>query len=188
MKSVLGLLTGVLLLAGCATTAPPAADMGAFTGEVWTWDEQTGIITLRQGGQTVRVKAAPDQFRGLDLHSMRTVYGVLAGPAEIQTTMTPPVPLMAVGAPDEMNVSGRVTSIDSVGKVAIDTERGHVERWGAQATSSVVKVGDQAAVKMRVQPMAPAPPGHSPTSTTLDPAASPTSEPGEYAVVRGRLP
>ncbi len=187
MRSILGLLTVVLILAGCASTAPSAAGTSAFTGEVWTWDEQAGIITLRQGGQTIRVKAAPDQFRGLDLHSMRTVYGVLAGPAEIQTTMTPPVPLMAVGAPDEMNVNGRVTSIDPVGKVTIDTERGAVEVWVAQATSSVVKVGDQAVVKMRVQPMAPAPPGHSPASTTLDPAASPTSEPGEYAVVRGRL-
>src|SRR6266516_2697737 len=115
MRSILGLLTVVLILAGCASTAPSAAGTSAFTGEVWTWDEQAGIITLRQGGQTIRVKAAADQFRGLDLHSMRTVYGVLAGPAEIQTTMTPPVPLMAVGAPDEMNVNGRVTSIDPVG-------------------------------------------------------------------------
>src|SRR5213076_3558665 len=90
MRSILGLLTVVLILAGCASTAPSAAGTSAFTGEVWTWDEQAGIITLRQGGQTIRVKAAPDQFRGLDLHSMRTVYGVLAGPAEIQTTMTPP--------------------------------------------------------------------------------------------------
>src|SRR6266516_2697736 len=80
MRSILGLLTVVLILAGCASTAPSAAGTSAFTGEVWTWDEQAGIITLRQGGQTIRVKAAPDQFRGLDLHSMRTVYGVLAGP------------------------------------------------------------------------------------------------------------
>jgi len=187
MRSILGVLTVVLILAGCASTAPPAAGTSAFTGEVWTWDEKTGIITLRQGGQNIRVKAAPDQFRGLDLHSIRTVYGVLVGPAEIQTTMTPPAPLMASGAPDEMNATGRVTSIDPVGKVTIDTERGPVEVWVAQASSSVVKVGDQVLVKMRVQPMVPAPPGHTPASTALDPAASPTSEPGEYAVVRGRL-
>ncbi|OLB93912.1 MAG: hypothetical protein AUH30_19020 [Candidatus Rokubacteria bacterium 13_1_40CM_68_15] len=187
MKSVLGLLTGVLLLAGCATTAPPAADMGAFTGEVWTWDERTGIITLRQGGQYIRVKAAPDQFRGLDLHSTRTVYGVLAGPAEIQTVLTPPVPLMVSGTPDETDVTGRVTSIDPVGKIMIETPRGSVEVWVAQPTASVVQVGDRVLVKMRVQPMVPAPLGHAPAATTLEPAASPTSEPGEYAVVRGRL-
>ena len=187
MKSILGPLTVVLILAGCASSAPPAAGTSAFTGEVWTWDEQSGIITLRQGGQNIRVKAAPDQFRGLDLHSTRTVYGVLAGPAEVQTVLTPPVPLMASGSADEMNVTGRATSLDPVGKVVIDTERGSVEVWVAQATSSVVRVGDQVLVKMRVQPMVPAPTGYTPPPTTLEPSASPTSEPGEYAVVRGRL-
>ncbi len=190
MKSVLGLLTVALILAGCAGAAPaPAAGpaVGAFTGEVWTWDEQAGIITLRQGGQYLRVKAAPDQFRGLDLHSTRTVRGALAGPAEVQNVLTPPVPLMVSGTADEMDVTGHVTSIDPAGKIMITTQHGPVEVWVAQPTASVVKVGDPVRVKMRVQPMVPAPPGYATAPAAVDPAASPTSEPGEYAVIRGRL-
>ena len=115
MKSVLGLLTLALILAGCAATATtPAAGPATseFTGEVCTWDQPAGVITLRQGGQYVRVKAAPDQFRGLDLHTIRTVRGTLAGPAEVQNTLTPPVPLMVSGEVDEMAVTGHATSID----------------------------------------------------------------------------
>jgi hypothetical protein len=189
MKSVLGVLFVALMLAGCASATAPAAGpgTGTFTGEVWTWDEQTGIVTLRQGGQYLRVKAAPDQLTGLDLHSTRTIRGVLTGPAEIQTFTTPPVPLMASGRADEMDANGTVGSIDPAGKIMINTERGPVEVWVAQPTTPVVKVGEQVRVKMRVQPMIPAPPGSATAPTALEPAASPTSEPGEYAVVRGRL-
>src|SRR5262249_48302171 len=130
---------------------------------------------------------APDQFRGLDLHSMRTVRGTLAGPAEVQNTLTPPVPLMVSGEIDDMDVTGQVTSIDPAGKVLIATSRGPVEVWIAQPTASVVKAGDQVRVQMRVQAMVPAPSGHGPASSAMDPAASPTTEPGEYAVIRGRL-
>src|SRR5712691_3946923 len=107
MKSVLGLLTVVLILAACAATAPPAAAQAAsaFTGEVWTWDEKEGVITLRQGGQFVRVKVARDQFVGLQLHETRTIRGVPAPPAEITTFVTPPVPLMASGAADELEIT-----------------------------------------------------------------------------------
>jgi len=190
MKSVLGLLTLALILAGCAATATtPAAGPATseFTGEVWTWDQPAGVITLRQGGQYLRVKAAPDQFRGLDLHTIRTVRGTLAGPAEVQNTLTPPVPLMVSGEVDEMDVTGHATSIDPAGKLLITTPRGPVEVWVAQSTASVVKVGDQVRVEMRVQAMVPAPSGYAPASSGMDPAASPTSEPGEYAVIRGRL-
>jgi len=189
MKSVLGLLTVVLILAACAVTAPPAGAqaVGAFTGEVWTWDEKAGVITLRQGGQLVRIKAAPDQFAGLQLHETRTIRGVPAPPSEITTFVTPPVPLVASGTPDEMEILGTVTSIDPIGKILITTQRGPVEVWVAQASAPVVKVGDEVRVKMRVQPMVPAPAGQASPPAALEPAASPTSEPGEYAVVRGSL-
>jgi hypothetical protein len=189
MRSILGWLTVALILTGCAgaTASDSAQSTTLFTGEVWTWDEQSGIVTLRQGGQFLRVKAAPDQLKGLSLHATQTVRGVLAGPAEIQTFLTPPVPLMASGVADEMDANGTVASIDPAGKMTIDTQRGPVEVWVAQPTAPVVKVGESVRVKMRVQEMIPAPPGYASTPTALEPAASPTSEPGEYAVVRGRL-
>jgi len=187
MKIALGLLSVVLVLAGCATTAPQAAPgTAAYTGEVWTWDEQTSVVTLRQGGQNVRVKVTPDQLRGLELHSTRTFRGVLAGPAEIATVVTPPVPMMPSGATDEMDVTGTVASIDPAGKATISTDRGPVDVWVSQGTSPIVKVGDRVAVKMKIQPMVPVPAGQA-ASPALEPAASPSGEPGEYAVVRGRI-
>ncbi len=112
---------------------------------------------------------------------------MLAGPAEIQTFLTPPVPLMASGVADEIEANGTAASIDPAGKITIETERGPVEVWVAQPTAPIVKVGERVRVKMRVQGMIPAPPGYASTPLAQEPAASPTSEPGEYSVVRGRL-
>src|SRR4051812_16013146 len=60
-------------------TGPPAAGP-AYTGEVWTWDEQDSTVTLRRGAENIRVKVTPDQLRGLELHQKATVRGELAPP------------------------------------------------------------------------------------------------------------
>ncbi|HEU5322187.1 MAG TPA: hypothetical protein VFX28_15395, partial [Methylomirabilota bacterium] len=69
MKTTPGFIALALLLAACATPAPrPAPAAGnLYSGEVWTWDERESTVTLRQGGQQIRVKVSPDQLVGLTL-------------------------------------------------------------------------------------------------------------------------
>ncbi len=75
MRTAVAAIVGFLLTA-CATTAPPAPATGQpFTGEVWGWDQQTGIVTLRQGPNLVHVKTTPDQVAALRLHQVATVRG-----------------------------------------------------------------------------------------------------------------
>jgi hypothetical protein len=181
-----------LLAAGCAAKAsPPTAAAQAapsaptaFTGEVWTWDEQTSTVTLRQGTQTVRVKVTPDQLAGLRLHETARVQGQLAPPADV-VTMTGPAALVAQGPVDEQQVQGKVTAIDPAGTMHIDTSRGPVTVWTPERGTSAFKPGDDVKVTMRVQALQPAaaPAGQPAT----EPAASAPSEPGEYAVVRGPI-
>ena len=93
MKRLTGFLAASVVIvaaaavgAGCATTSamPPGT---AFTGEVWTWDEQTNTVTLRQGMRDTRVIIGPDQIAKLRLHETKTVYGQLAPPAELPVVL-----------------------------------------------------------------------------------------------------
>lgn len=59
---VLTLFVGSLLAVGAPATAF-AGSAGVFAGEVWTWDERAGTVTLRQlDGRIVRLKVPPESL------------------------------------------------------------------------------------------------------------------------------
>jgi hypothetical protein len=193
MKNITRLALVTLLLsslAGCATrtTATTAAPGTVFTGEVWTWDQAENTVTLRRGGEIIRVKTTPDQMRGLQLHSTASIRGELAPPAEIPRVMTPAVPVTAVprGPVDEQTVTGTVTAVDPSGRLSIESERGPLHVWAATGANQRFAAGDRVQVVMSVQGVDMVPAGAG-TPSAPAPSASPSSEPGDSAVVTGRV-
>ena len=193
MKRFSGLLIIAVLVvavmgAGCATTSArsPAT---AFTGEVWTWDEQVNTVTLRQASRDVRVQVSPDQLIGLRLHETKTIYGVLAAPSELPLLMVEgSSSLVPRGAPDETEVIGTVASVDPAGRVTVATPQGAVQVWRA-ADGGMLNPGARARVRMRVQPLdvVMVQSGYTPPEAAVDLAASPRTEPGHYAIITGRI-
>jgi hypothetical protein len=188
----LALVPLVLLpLAGCASRTASSAQAPAdtFTGEVWTWDERENTVTLRQGGQTFRVKTTPEQIKGLQLHQTATIRGQVAPPAELPRTMTPAVPMTAVprGAVDQQTVTGKVTAVDPNGRLSIDSERGPLHVWAASGASDRFAAGDRVQVLMAVQAVDMVPAGRAGAASSTDPSASMSSQPGDSAVVTGRV-
>ena len=181
------------LAAGCATTAP-APGATAFTGEVWTWDERDNTVTLRQAGRDVRVQVTPDQLIGLQLHSTKTIYGTPAPPKALPVVLVEGSSTVVPNGPaDEMQVVGTVTVVDPGGKLVVNTPQGAVQIWRATNGMAFAK-GANVRVHMRVQPMdvvlVMAGPGgtiSSPAPAPLSPGASPRTEPGDYAIVMGRV-
>jgi hypothetical protein len=189
----LGLAVAVVaLLTACAapttsTTAAPPPD--TYTGEVWTWDEPNNIVTLRRGTQDVRVKISPDQMKQLELHRVMTVRGQLAGPAEIERVVTPTGPTVAVakGPVEQAEINGRVVSVDPKGLITIDSARGPLQVWVTAPDAAKFPVGSDVRVRVAVQSVDYVAASGSSTPASLDPAASPSSEPGDYAVVIGSI-
>jgi hypothetical protein len=182
-----------VFLAGCAAPRPPAPVAGAqtFTGEVWTWDTQESTVTLMQdGGRAVRVKVSPDQMRTLRPHQWTTVTGVPAA-AEIAHTTRPAGSVTAVprGQPEILEVQGTVTTVDSQGRLALQSDRGPLHVWAAAGADQRFGKGTPVSVRMSVQPVdlvpatKPAPPAPSPVGES----ASVSSQPGDHAVVTGRI-
>ena len=197
MKRLTGSLAAFVVIiaaaavgAGCATTSatPPGT---AFTGEVWTWDEQTNTVTLRQGMRDTRVIIGPDQIAKLRLHETKTVYGQLAPPAELPIVLVEgPSTVVARGAADEMEVIGTVGAIDPAGRIVVNAPQGAIQVW--RATDGVAFApGGPARVRMRVQPLDVVliRPGQTVVASpvVIDPAASPRTEHGDYAVIVGRV-
>jgi hypothetical protein len=188
----------VLLLAGCATApaATPASGAQTFTGEVWTWDQPNNIVTLYKEGRAFRVKTTPDQMRTLQLHSNAKVTGELAPPAELVTVITAagtnPVPR---GQAEVLEVQGTVASVDPSGRIAVTSDRGPVHVWAAAGADQRFAKGSPVLVKMSVQPVdmvaggpnQPAASASANASATALASASPTSEPGDHAVITGRI-
>jgi len=178
------------VLSGCVvqTTAPAAQGPPTFTGEVWTWDERENTVTLRRGAETFRVKTTPDQIKGLQLHQNATIRGELAPPMELARVVTPAVPMMAVprGPVTQEVMSGTVTAVDPKGRVSINTDRGAVHVWAASGADQRFKAGDRVQITTAVQAvdMVPARAGG---PASAEGAASPSSQPGDYAVVTGRI-
>jgi hypothetical protein len=186
-------LVAAVIGAGCATatTAPPGTT--AFSGEVWTWDEQENTITLRQGMRDIRVKVTPDQFIGLQLHSNRTIYGTLAPPKDLPLVLVEgPSTVVARGPADEMEAVGTIATLDPSGRIIVNTPQGAVQVWRA-TNGHPFAPGANVRVRMRVQPLdvvlvrPGAPAVVTAPAVALDPAASPRTEPGDYAVVMGRV-
>jgi hypothetical protein len=180
----------VAVLAGCATARPPAPGTQTFAGQVWMWDTPSSVVTLAQdGGRLVRVKVDPETLRGLRLHQYTSVSGTLAPPAEILHTTQPAGPVTAVprGQPETVEVTGAVTTVDSGGRLAVSSERGPLHLWVAEGADQRLPRGTRVTVRISVQPVdlvassAPAPPTPTPVGTP------PAGEPGDHAVVTGRI-
>lgn len=189
MKTRAGALVAGLALAGCATSPPTeraAARQPAFTGEVWTWDEQASTVTLRQNTRTFAVKVTPDQLAGLRLHQIATVRGELAL-ADIEQGVVPPGWLTPRAEADRTETTGTVAAVDPSGTVSVRTPEGELRFWIAQPGRLPFQPGENVRAWIRVQALdvVPAPPREEPASD--EPAASPTTEPGEYALFRGRV-
>jgi hypothetical protein len=193
MKTTIRLILASLVvvpLFGCATTQTASQAPGdKFTGEVWTWDERENTVTLRQGAQDVRIKTTPDQMRGLQLHQMATIRGQVAPPAEIVSTITPAAPMSVVprGPVEQQTVSGTVTAVDPSGRLSIDSDRGPLHVWAASGAHQRFAVGDRVQVLMAVQPVDMVPAAAGRAASSPDPSASLSSQPGDSAVVTGRV-
>jgi hypothetical protein len=183
----------VALLAGCATApSPPVAGAQRYTGEVWTWDTQESTVTLMQdGGRAVRVKVTPDQMRTLRHHAFMTVVGVPAGPVGGEPVLTPAGPVNPVprGPAELVEARGTVTSAAAGGRVALQSDRGPIHVWAAPGADQRFAQGTPVVVRISVQPVdlvaaaSPTPVVPAPVGA----AASPSSEPGDHAVVNGRI-
>jgi len=183
----------VLLFAGCASTTTTTAQApGApqtFSGEVWTWDQPNNVVTLFKDGQITRVRTTPDQMRTLRLHEQARVTGELAPPADMLVMMnTGPVTFVPRGQADSMEVKGTVASVDPQGRLAVTSDRGPIHVWGASGAERRFTKGAPVNVKMTVQPVdaRPVAAGQAVPATNVG-AASPSSEPGDHAVVTGRI-
>ena len=182
----------IALLAGCAATPQAPSGAQTFAGEVWTWDERDSTVTLMQaGGERVRVKVTPEQLRTLRLHERTRVTGTPAPPADLVIITSPSGPVTAVpkGQPATVELKGTVTSADPNGRVAVNSDRGPIHLWAAAGADQRFQKGAPVTVWMSVQPVdlvpgTPATPTPAPVS---DPSASPSSEPGDHAVVTGRI-
>lgn len=190
---IASVLVAIVIAAGCATTttvAPPGTT--AFTGEVWTWDEQVNTVTLRQGPRDIRVNVTPDQLIGLRLHENKTIYGTLAPPRELPIVVVEgPSTVVPRGPADESDVVGAVAAVDA-GGIVVNTPQGPVRVWRADGGMAFTP-GANVRVRMHVQPLdvvlitpgQPAVMARAPV--TISPAAAPRTEPGDYAVVMGRV-
>jgi hypothetical protein len=183
----------VALIAGCASARPPAAGVQTFSGEVWTWDTKESIVTLMQdGGRRVRVKVDPETLRTLQLHQFTRVSGTLAPPADLvhMTQLAGPMNAVPKGQAELVEVAGTVTSVDPAGRLALDSARGPLHVWVAERAEQRFPKGAPVQVRISVQPvdMVPASAPASPTPVPVGAlSASPTSEPGDHAVVTGRI-
>ena len=192
MKSIAAASLSLVLisLAGCATGPAPTAQAPGetFTGEVWTWDERENTVTLRRGGEIIRVKTTPDQMRGLQLHERATIRGQLAAPAELPSTTQPATALTPVprGPVDQQTVTGRVTAVDPSGRLSIDTDQGALHVWVASGANQRYTAGDRVQVVMSVQSVDMVPAAQAGAAASA-PSAAPMSQPGDSAVVTGRV-
>lgn len=184
----------LLLFAGCATTTTttttaqaPATGAQTFTGEVWTWDKNKDTVTLFKDGRAFRVKTTPEQMRTLRHHEQARITGELAPPDDllVVTNAGPQTPVPR-GQAESMEVKGTVASVDPNGRVAITSDRGPVHVWAASGADQRLPKGGPVSVKMTVQPvdMRPLAAGQ---PAPAAPAASPSSEPGDHAVITGRI-
>lgn len=183
----------VALLAGCASSRAAAPGTQTYVGEVWNWDRKDSIVTMMQdGGQLVRVKVAPETLNTLQLHQFTRVTGVPAGPADLVHTTQTAGSFNAVpkGQPEMIEVAGTVTTVDPKGRIAINSPRGPVHVWVAEGADQRFTKGAPVTVRISVQPvdLMPATTAVAPTPAPVGmPSASPTSEPGDHAVVTGRI-
>lgn len=180
----------VVLFGAGGLAAASASESGElFTGEVWLWDARAGTVTLRQVDRTVRILVGPEQLSGLRLHQMVTIRGRLAPPAEIEHRVepAPPVAGTPVGRSVESETTGEVRSIDAEGAVAVDASQGRLRVWVATPVGARFLVGGRVLIVARVQRMTAAPADRPGTAAAPPLPAVALPEPGDHAVVIGRV-
>jgi len=182
-----------IVLGGCAASPRPATAPGAqtFAGEVWTWDEKESTVTLWQDGRAVRVKTTPDQMRTLQLHSFARITGTPAPPADLVVTTGSSGPVTAVpkGPAEMVEMRGSVAAVGPGARLAVNSASGPVYVWVATGAEQRFKVGEPVSVRASVQPvdLVPGSAATTPAPAPVGAAASPSSEPGDHAVVTGRV-
>lgn len=192
MKRLLFLAVGLALLAGCASIEPTpsaqAAPDGVYVGEVWTWDERTNIVTLRTGATKVRVKTTPETIARLRMHEMAAVRGTLAPPEPIEHLVSDPRPMRSEpqGSAQQSDASGTIATADPKGLVTIDASGKRLTLWTATPDTSRFPAGTPVRVRTTVQPVRMVPVTGS-AAPTPDPSAMVSSEPGDHAIVVGRV-
>jgi len=202
MKRFGALLVVVGVFGGCAThsatvaTAPgapvvvaPAPVPAVYRGEVWTWDPTTNVVTLLQGDQKVRVRVTPDQLEGLKQRDVVTLRGVPAGPAPIEQVVvqTPPMRAVPTGMMDQTEITGTITAVDPGGRISIGTSRGPLDVWVATPVNPQFRPGSAVRVKTALQTVTFVPITTAVTPGSSEPAALVGGEPGDHAVVTGRI-
>lgn len=192
MKRLAFFAVGLALLAGCATTQPmPSAQTASgevFVGEVWTWDERTNVVTLRTGATKIRVKTSPETIANLRMHQMTAVRGTLAPPESIEHLVTDPRPMRPEpqGSAQQGEASGTIATADPKGLVTIDASGKRLTLWTATPDTSRFPAGTPVRIRTTVQPVRMVPATGS-TAPTPDPSAMVSSEPGDHAIVVGRV-
>lgn len=190
MKTFSALLVVAGLLGALAHDAAAqtvvVASPKAYRGEVWTWDPTLNTVTLRQGAEDVRIKVTPDQLVGLRGREIVTVVGVPAAPLELErvTVQGPPVRAVVTGPMDQTEITGTITAVHPDGRISLATSRGPLDVWVATPVGDRFQPGATVQIKSIVQTV---------TLVALDagpapqPAALVATEPGDYAVVTGRI-
>src|SRR5262245_2242137 len=184
MKIVPAFAVVAVILAGCAALPPPQGH--TFSGIVRDWDTAAGTVTLVQDdGRVQRVKISPDQFTTLRQHQYASVRGELVpGPVG---PPPPPQPMTArpKGVPDELEIPGTVAAVDPSGRIGVTSDRGPLELWVPAGADQRFQRGAAVRVRVTVQPLEMVPA----TSTASPPPAAPVAreEPGDYALVIGRV-
>jgi hypothetical protein len=183
---------GTMIAMATQPAAQPAGT-GRYAGMVWTWDAERNIVTLNEGGQKFRVLVTPDQIARLRLHEHATVTGTLLGPDALETVTLPAQSMTAVpnGPATRAEVTGRISAIEPNGVAMVDSPRGTLRVWLAEGGQSRFAPGRPVKVDVTVQPVRLVPvasaggQASAPTIVT-SPAPAPT-EPGDQAVVAGRI-
>jgi hypothetical protein len=186
MKRMMLALVLIALAAAGAWAAPVAANVDIFRGEVWTWDENTNVLTLRQlDGHIVRLQVAPGVLDQLRLHQIVAVRGELAPPAAIEHVIVPAGPMTAEpqGRPVRSEITGTITGVDPAGTAAIGTSPGPLRVWVATPVDARYRHGAAVRLRTKVQRVRMVPTREG----APEPSASVGREPGDYAVVVGRV-
>jgi hypothetical protein len=193
MKILAAILVAGALLGGCAThemtVAQTTAPVNVYRGEVWTWDPTLNVITLLQGDQKVRVLVTPDQLLGLHERDIVAVRGVPAPPVQLEqfVVQAPPMRAVPTGPVDMTEISGTVAAVDPAGKISIATSRGPIDAWVGTPINDRFRVGTPVQMKTSVQAVSMVPLAGGVASSAPEPAALAATEPGDHAVITGRI-
>lgn len=196
MRILIAVVTAVVLTGCASSSSTSATGMQSFRGEVWTWDTSDSTVTMQlDDGRRVRIQTSPDELRTLQLHQFTRVNGTLAPPKSLVVVKGPagPYTTVARGQAETLALRGTIRSIEPSGQLVLDTERGPFRVWAATGANQRFKVGEPVSLTGTIQPVdLVTTPATVPANAVVSPApvdlsASPSSEPGDHAIVTGHV-